>query len=298
MNSERIPVTFWSLSNTEAYVYPWTWDTLDSTPHYGYAYTAIPGLAGQNYKYDVHPLPMGTYFSWCIMWSEWTKPVWDLHGGGYWTEFIGTFHTFVNFTITLDENSQGYSQDYHEYARLEFSTGGGIPGFCGQPPGQVVTTETATPVPTATVPLTPTSTFTSSPVPSTATNTPTSTPTITPTFTSTFTPTSTATQVLQIVNFSGSWNSPSTCDNVDAPYRWQVSLQQDANGNVTGTIRFHKCPGQGQAYYSVSGTATYSSVLTLNGVKTGGRGDLGNSAPGSQTFTITKFGPPNPNLAP
>lgn len=102
-----------------------------------------------------------------------------------------------------------------------------------------------------------------------------------------------------VVNFAGSWHSAATCDEEDAPYHWQVSLSQDPDTHyVSGTISFHACPGGGRATYSVSGTATASSVLFLDGTKTGGRGGLNGIAPATQTFRIEKGGEPFPNLAP
>ena len=100
-----------------------------------------------------------------------------------------------------------------------------------------------------------------------------------------------------LTNFAGSWHSAATCDNPDAPYRWEINLQQDANGVVTGYIYFHDCPGGGRAAYSVSGTATSADSITLEGQKESQRGGLGSSAPGSQTFTLNQGGAPEPNFA-
>jgi hypothetical protein len=102
-----------------------------------------------------------------------------------------------------------------------------------------------------------------------------------------------------VVDFAGSWHSAMACEEQDAPYRWQVSLTQDPNTHyVSGTISFHACPGGGRATYNVSGTATTSDVLFLEGTKTDGRGDLNTVSPAAQTFRITKGGEPFPNFAP
>jgi hypothetical protein len=86
---------------------------------------------------------------------------------------------------------------------------------------------------------------------------------------------------------------------VDAPYRWAVTLQQDSSGNVSGTIRFHYCPGGGRAEYTVTGKATSAATVTLQGTKSYGTpGGIGLSTPGSTTFTIAKGGAPSPNYAP
>jgi hypothetical protein len=102
-----------------------------------------------------------------------------------------------------------------------------------------------------------------------------------------------------IVNFAGSWHSAATCDEEDAPYHWQVSLTQDPNTHyVSGTISFHACPGGGRATYNVSGTATASDALFLEGTKTDGRGGLNDLTPATQTFRIEKGGEPFPNFVP
>jgi outer membrane biosynthesis protein TonB len=98
-------------------------------------------------------------------------------------------------------------------------------------------------------------------------------------------------------NFAGSFFGPNVCAAFDAPYKWTVTLAQNATG-VSGTITFHACPDGGRATYSVSGTATSAASVTLTGNKTDGRGPLGGSAPASQSFTWTPPGPPSPNYAP
>lgn len=103
----------------------------------------------------------------------------------------------------------------------------------------------------------------------------------------------------EVQDFSGSWNSSATCDEEDAPYRWRITLRQDPNTDVvSGTIEFHACPGGGRATYNVTGTATTSDVLFLEGTKTGGRGGLNGIAPAEQTFRVSRGAEPFPNLAP
>jgi hypothetical protein len=80
-------------------------------------------------------------------------------------------------------------------------------------------------------------------------------------------------------------------------FRWNVSLIQDESGWVSGTISFHACPGGGAAFYDVTGQATDDQVLELNGVKTGGRGDLGANARDRITFKIRYKKAPSPNLS-
>jgi hypothetical protein len=103
-------------------------------------------------------------------------------------------------------------------------------------------------------------------------------------------------EVEDIRNFEGTWVGGGLCGEDDDPaYRWNVDLEQDANGFVQGTITFHACPGGGAAYYSVSGQATSDKTLILQGVKTGGRGGLGGNTPQSVEFRIKYKGAPNPN---
>lgn len=103
----------------------------------------------------------------------------------------------------------------------------------------------------------------------------------------------------QVVDFSGTWHSDATCDEAeDAPYRWEVALDQDEFGTVTGSIRFHDCPDGGRANYSVTGTATEEDTITLFGLLTDSRGGLGGRASPDQSFTLERGGPPEPNLAP
>lgn len=143
----------------------------------------------------------------------------------------------------------------------------------------------ATSVPTSAPTATPTTAPTNTPAP---TATPTATPTTAPTATPTTAP---------ITNFAGNWHSAGTCDNPAAPYRWSVALTQQG-AQVSGSISFHKCPGEGQVTYSVSGTATSAQTVELAGVKSGGSpGGIGVTAPPQVTFTIAKSGSPSPNLA-
>lgn len=103
----------------------------------------------------------------------------------------------------------------------------------------------------------------------------------------------------EVVNFAGSWHSATPCDEQDAPYRWQITLnQQPGSDVVTGELKFHVCPGGGRATYNLTGTATTSDTLFLEGTKTGGRGDLNSVAPAAQTFRVTQGGEPFPNFAP
>ncbi|MBD3390968.1 MAG: hypothetical protein GF418_02895 [Chitinivibrionales bacterium] len=100
--------------------------------------------------------------------------------------------------------------------------------------------------------------------------------------------------------FDGEWHSSTACaeagETLDQ-WRWYVKLSQTDN-DVSGTINFHKCPGGGAARYAVSGTYESGTSVTLQGTKTSGRGDLNDTAPYSQTFTVEPEKAPSPNYAP
>lgn len=98
--------------------------------------------------------------------------------------------------------------------------------------------------------------------------------------------------------FGGDWAGGGACaEGENPPFRWNISLVQDESGWVSGTISFHACPGGGAAFYNVTGQATDDSVLELSGVKSGGRGDLGENARSRITFRIRYKKAPNPNLS-
>ncbi|MBP9041052.1 MAG: hypothetical protein KBF64_04685 [Anaerolineaceae bacterium] len=98
--------------------------------------------------------------------------------------------------------------------------------------------------------------------------------------------------------FGGDWAGGGACgEGEDPPFRWNVSLVQDDTGWVSGTISFHACPGGGAAFYNVTGQATEDEVLELTGIKTGGRGDLGDNARNRITFKIRYKKAPRPNLS-
>jgi len=99
-----------------------------------------------------------------------------------------------------------------------------------------------------------------------------------------------------IRSFAGAWHGGGLCGEDDDPaYRWNVDLQQDANGVVTGVISFHACPGGGAVYYDVTGQATSDKKLVLQGTKTSGRGGLMTKTPKSVQFTLKYKGEPSPS---
>lgn len=102
------------------------------------------------------------------------------------------------------------------------------------------------------------------------------------------------------VQYAGEWHSAAACDEPETgwEHRWSVDLDQDPAGVVTGTIRYHECPGGGRAEYSVHGVATAATSIRLFATQSGGAGDLGRSAPRQRVMWITPDGMPSFNLAP
>ncbi len=101
-----------------------------------------------------------------------------------------------------------------------------------------------------------------------------------------------------ITNFAGYWRAAGACDNTAAPWRWEVSLQQSPTGAITGTIKYHNCPGGGRVTYNVTGQATTAPTVQLQASKTESLGDLGDATLLSVTITIAPQGPPSPNYTP
>ena len=98
----------------------------------------------------------------------------------------------------------------------------------------------------------------------------------------------------------GTWDSGPRCGEAfETRYRWRVSLLQDAQGKISGTIHFHNCPGGGQAVYHVSGDIHEPArPIALQGTRVGGAGDLVDNVPEFVTFRVTYGRPPEPNYAP
>ncbi len=100
------------------------------------------------------------------------------------------------------------------------------------------------------------------------------------------------------ISFDGTWFSTEDCgEESEFPYTWTVALNQNDNGEVTGTMRFHKCDG-GYVVYSVTGQAVPDQeYIDLAGTKVSGAGNLfESSAPDEQQFIFTPGVVPSPNL--
>jgi hypothetical protein len=99
--------------------------------------------------------------------------------------------------------------------------------------------------------------------------------------------------------FNDTFTGPAICgEKEEYPYGWSVSLIQDDDGNVAGTIRFHACPNGGQAVYRVVGevSAEMPDTIILQGTKREGWGTLDGTTPEQQQFTFTIGLPPSPNF--
>ncbi len=170
VNIATRPLMFINYGGDPAWIFAWEWDTNEST-RLGMpaAFVMRRGLFGKDPTWWFNMYPMGTIYSWCVQWEEWTKPYWDLHGGGFVSEYEDTYNFILDYTVVISPDTpQG---DYTAMERVEFSTGGGGQvGTCGNPPGQ----RPKTPTPEATqttTPATPTGNPTETPL-GTATDTP------------------------------------------------------------------------------------------------------------------------------
>ena len=135
LNLHQKPILFLNRSGNKAFIFAWTWETEESYRlNQAYAFTNRYGILGEEASWAVQNYPVGTYSSWCVQWDDFTEPVWDLGGGGFWSEYLGTYHQFINETIVLDPQTPG--GDYIDMVRLDFALADPIPGVCGEtPPG-------------------------------------------------------------------------------------------------------------------------------------------------------------------
>ncbi|MBN1641205.1 MAG: hypothetical protein JXA09_08215 [Anaerolineae bacterium] len=99
-------------------------------------------------------------------------------------------------------------------------------------------------------------------------------------------------------SWDGNWYGPLCGGGEDMPYRWTVSLLQDSETTVVGTVNFHDCPNGGQAVYHVTGTIpTEGETISLQGTLISAWGKMEDGAPQSQRFAFRRDGAPAPNLA-
>lgn len=103
------------------------------------------------------------------------------------------------------------------------------------------------------------------------------------------------------VTVVGDWHGVA-CDEAEGTYsyRWSIDLIQDPNTNqIVGTVKFHACPGGGRVLYRVTGEATTNPIVTLNGIRKEGAGDLFNNSPETAVFEYdTQSNQISPNYAP
>ncbi len=99
-------------------------------------------------------------------------------------------------------------------------------------------------------------------------------------------------------DFTGGWHSDEACSESDEePYQWGITLVEDDEGNITGTLYFHDCPGGNAVTYALAGRHEEGqSVAYLTGTRTGGRHTLFGNSPPEQLFEIMYGGPPYPNF--
>jgi len=100
-------------------------------------------------------------------------------------------------------------------------------------------------------------------------------------------------------SLTGIYNGGRCSESETEPYRWELNIIQNSDGEVSGELYFHNCPGGGAVFYSVSGTQNPGdATVTLTGIKTGGRGELGNNCANEVDFTFGLKYPLSPNYAP
>jgi len=100
-------------------------------------------------------------------------------------------------------------------------------------------------------------------------------------------------------SLTGIYNGGVCAESESEPHRWELNIIQDTTGYVSGVSYFHNCPGGGAVNYVVQGTQKPGEpTVSLTGIKTGGRGNLGESSAYQVTFTFGLKQPLTPNFAP
>ena len=129
--ASEYPVEFFNESMTKVHIRPWRYQTFIKYGAIGG--TLVDGRYPDGTSRGWAYLPPGEYTQWCVDWSEFTKPVWDIFGGGYWTEFIGNFHFFFNQRVLLNRYSE-IEMSKPNTPEVRFTIGAALPGLCGQSP--------------------------------------------------------------------------------------------------------------------------------------------------------------------
>jgi len=121
------PIRFVNLSGTYVRVWAYSYETFHDVGKVGYTYTGYREIEG--WTLGVFSVPPGMYNQWCAEWPEYTTPVWDIFGGGYWWDFIGNFHFIFSAPVLINRYSE-IEANQPETAEVRFSIGGKSPGLC------------------------------------------------------------------------------------------------------------------------------------------------------------------------
>lgn len=129
--ADEYPVEFFNQSMTKVHIRPWQYQTFSYDGAIGP--TLVDGRYPDGTSRGWAYLPPGVYTEWCVDWSEFTTPVWDIRGGGYWTEFIGNFHFIFGQEVLLNRFSE-IEMSKPNTPEVRFSITSSIPGLCGRSP--------------------------------------------------------------------------------------------------------------------------------------------------------------------
>jgi hypothetical protein len=181
------PIQFYNYSGTQVRVWAYTYETFHDVGKVGYTYMANRDPGGVTS--GMFSVPVGVYNQWCAEWPEFTTPVWDIFGGGYWSDFIGNFHYIFSAPVLINRYSE-IEANQPNTAKVTFSIGGRNPGLCPQA-GMVRTVNPNNPLREQPMPWTVLEPTRNTPLPTSTVSTSTSVPTATLARTNTLVATST-----------------------------------------------------------------------------------------------------------
>lgn len=123
------PIDFYNLSGTKVRVWAYSYETFHNVGAVGYTYLGL--RAPEGWTYGTFSVPPGMYNQWCAEWPEYTTPVWDIFGGGYWSDFLGNFHFIFSAPVLINRYSE-IEAHKPQTAQVRFTIGAKSPGLCSQ----------------------------------------------------------------------------------------------------------------------------------------------------------------------